>query len=101
MNGPDRRKDRWFPRLLKGLAIAGAGYAVFAILPLTRELTFTPIERLYRAATVPENVYRHRWRKGDVLAWDNRCTMHYAIKDYDESMPRLMHRTTAGGEVPV
>ena len=32
--------------------------------------------------------------------WDNRATMHYAIYDYDDTMPRLMHRTTAGGEKP-
>ena len=55
---------------------------------------------LYELATRPENLYRHRWAKGDVLMWDNRCAMHYAIKDYDENMPRYMHRTTAAGERP-
>ena len=55
---------------------------------------------LYEIATRPENVYRHRWRTGDVVMWDNRCTMHYAVMDYTEDMPRLMHRTTAGGGVP-
>ncbi len=59
------------------------------------------LDFLARHATRPENVYRHRWAVGDVLMWDNRCTMHYAVRDYDESMPRLMHRTTAGGERPV
>ena len=58
------------------------------------------LDFLVRHATRPENVYRHRWAVGDVLMWDNRCTMHYAVRDYDESMPRLMHRTTAGGETP-
>jgi taurine dioxygenase len=55
---------------------------------------------LHELATRPENVYRHRWQKGDVLFWDNRCAMHYAVKDYDEHMPRLMHRTTAAGDRP-
>ncbi len=55
---------------------------------------------LYAFATRPENVYRHRWRKGDVLFWDNRCAMHYAVKDYDEHIPRFMHRTTAAGDRP-
>ena len=55
---------------------------------------------LHAFATRPENVYRHRWRKGDVLFWDNRCAMHYAVKDYDEHMPRFMHRTTAAGDRP-
>lgn len=55
---------------------------------------------LHELATRPENIYRHRWRKGDVLMWDNRCAMHYAVRDYDESMPRYLHRTTAGGDRP-
>ena len=55
---------------------------------------------IYELATRPENVYRHRWASGDVLMWDNRCAMHYAIKDYDEHTPRLMHRTTAAGDRP-
>lgn len=48
--------------------------------------------QLYRAATRPEVTYRHRWTAGDLLVWDNRCVLHYAIHDYTE--PRLMHRIT-------
>ena len=55
---------------------------------------------LYEVATQSKHIYRHRWAAGDVLIWDNRCAMHYAINDYDETMPRLMHRTTAAGEAP-
>ncbi|PPR62790.1 MAG: (R)-phenoxypropionate/alpha-ketoglutarate-dioxygenase [Alphaproteobacteria bacterium MarineAlpha4_Bin2] len=55
---------------------------------------------IYARATRHENIYRHTWRKGDVLMWDNRCTMHYAVRDYDENMPRYLHRTTAAGERP-
>ena len=55
------------------------------------------IHFLTKYATRPENVYRHRWRVGDVVIWDNRATMHYAVHDYDETMPRLLHRTTAAG----
>jgi taurine dioxygenase len=51
-------------------------------------------------ATQADNIYRHRWRAGDTLMWDNRCTMHYAFYDYDESETRLMHRTTAAGDRP-
>jgi len=58
------------------------------------------LNMLYEVATRPDNVYRHRWRVGDVVMWDNRCTMHYAVMDYTEDMPRFMHRTTAGGDVP-
>ena len=59
------------------------------------------LDYLCAEAVRPENVYRHRWRKGDVLMWDNRCAMHYAVMDYDDSMMRLMHRTTAAGDRPV
>jgi taurine dioxygenase len=58
------------------------------------------LEYLYQRAARPENVYRHHWRQGDLLIWDNRCAMHYAVYDYDDTKPRLMHRTTAGGDAP-
>lgn len=58
------------------------------------------IELLASAATRPENVYRHRWQAGDLVAWDNRTTMHYAVHDYDETAVRRMRRSTAQGEVP-
>ena len=29
-------------------------------------------------ATVPDNVYAHRWRAGDLLIWDNSCMIHRA-----------------------
>lgn len=59
------------------------------------------IDFLSAEATRPENVYRHRWRRHDVVMWDNRAAMHYAVRDYDDSMVRIMHRTTAAGERPV
>lgn len=58
------------------------------------------LEMLTAHATRPENVYRHQWQVGDVLMWDNRCTMHYAVRDYDDTMPRFMYRTTAAGDIP-
>ena len=58
------------------------------------------LDTLYAAAVRPENVYRHRWRARDVVMWDNRCAMHYAVMDYTEDMLRLLHRTTAGGDIP-
>jgi len=49
----------------------------------------------------PEFVYRHRWRPGDLLMWDNCMVQHRAIQDYDLPQRRLMHRTTMGGTAPV
>ena len=45
----------------------------------------------------PELVLRHRWRDGDVVIWDNRATMHYAIDDYG-SAERRMRRVTVRGD---
>ncbi len=55
---------------------------------------------LYQHATRPEFVYRHRWRPRDLLIWDNRCLMHYAIADYEGKGERYMHRTTVIAETP-
>jgi taurine dioxygenase len=56
------------------------------------------LQFLYEHSTQPQFVFRHHWRKRDLVIWDNRCTMHYAVVDYDED--RYMHRTTVVGERP-
>ncbi|MBT8421491.1 MAG: TauD/TfdA family dioxygenase [Gammaproteobacteria bacterium] len=40
---------------------------------------------------------RFFWRPDSLAIWDNRCTCHYAVRDYDE--PREMHRVTVIGKV--
>ncbi|MEQ9259790.1 MAG: TauD/TfdA family dioxygenase [Roseovarius sp.] len=43
------------------------------------------IEELMAALTVPEAIYSHRWRPGDVLVWDQRATLHRGTPwNYDE-----------------
>ena len=59
------------------------------------------LDMLIEQATRHENIYRHQWQVGDVLMWDNRCAMHYAVRDYDDTMPRYLYRTTAAGDIPV
>lgn len=44
----------------------------------------------------PEFTVRWSWQPGDIAMWDNRCTRHYAIGDYDEE--RVMHRVTVLGD---
>ena len=68
---------------------------------MTPEESAPLLDWLAEHSTRPENVYRHRWAVGDVLMWDNRCTMHYAVRDYDDTVHRRHHRTTASGERPV
>jgi len=58
------------------------------------------LELLQRRITMPENTIRWNWASGDVAIWDNRATQHRAIDDYD-NQPRLMHRVTLMGDVPV
>lgn len=48
----------------------------------------------------PEFCYRHRWRVGDLVMWDNASAMHLAICDYALPQRRLMHRTTVIGSQP-
>src|SRR6516225_2504211 len=51
------------------------------------------IEELIAFATQPQFVYRHRWTVGDLVMWDNRCTMHRG-RPYDDRQRRVLHRTT-------
>lgn len=59
------------------------------------------LEEMIEWATQPQFVYRHRWRVGDLVMWDNRCTLHKA-GPYDLANDRrLLHRTTVAGDGPV
>lgn len=51
---------------------------------------------LMEHAVQPQFVHTHRWRNGDMVMWDNRCTMHRARR-YDHTQVRDMRRTTVGG----
>ena len=56
------------------------------------------LDELWRHATRPEFAWTHDdWRAGDVLMWDNRCTMH-ARSQVDAAQAREMHRTLIKGE---
>jgi len=57
------------------------------------------IEELIAFATEPRFVYRHRWRVGDLVMWDDRCTMHRGRPYDDTRYRRDMHRTTVSDEI--
>lgn len=55
---------------------------------------------LWAQITRPEFVYRHQWRVGDLLMWDNCSTQHRAVMDYELPQQRHMERTTLHGTAP-
>jgi alpha-ketoglutarate-dependent taurine dioxygenase len=59
------------------------------------------INDLMRHATQKRYEYRHKWRHGDWVIWDNRSVMHQANPDYDMSERRYLYRLMLRGEVPV
>lgn len=67
---------------------------------MTEEESRPVLEYLYEHAVRPEFTCRFRWTRGALALWDNRCTLHYAINDYDGSR-RLMLRTMIAGDRPV
>jgi taurine dioxygenase len=69
------------------------------ILDMSRIESDALLGLLYAHSTRPELLVRHRWNEGDVVIWDNRSTMHYAIDDYSGS-ERRMRRVTLAGSRP-
>ena len=55
------------------------------------------IEELYSHATQPKYEYRHKWRVGDMVIWDNRAVMHQANADYDPNEYRYLYRVMLKG----
>lgn len=55
------------------------------------------LKELFAHCVRPEFVYRHSWKVGDVVMWDNCATLHRATVDYALPQRRLMQRTTLKG----
>ena len=58
------------------------------------------IDELMQHATQKKYEYRHQWRYGDWVMWDNRSVIHQANPDYDMSERRFLYRLMLKGEVP-
>ena len=58
------------------------------------------LDQLLAHATQPRYEYRHRWRPGDMVMWDNRCLLHKANGDYDMAQTRYLYRVMLEGDVP-
>ena len=79
--------------------------AVYVNRLMTRQIEGLPqeesdalLEALFDHSEKPEFVYRHVWKVGDLLLWDNRCSTH-ARDDFPSDQRRLMLRTTVQGTV--
>jgi len=57
------------------------------------------LDELWSYATREEFAWHNVWRPGDLVLWDNRCTMHRR-DHFDENSRRIMHRTQVKGEAP-
>jgi taurine dioxygenase len=52
------------------------------------------IEELRGYMLQPDAQYRHKWRKGDIVIWDNRCSYHKAAADYPPEQERIHWRVS-------
>ena len=81
----------------KSLVLSTSGAYVVGMPPADgREL----LDRLMAHATQEKYVYRHQWRMGDLLIWDNTGTMH-RVRPFDLASGRRLHRFTLNGQEPI
>ena len=57
------------------------------------------LEYLYDQSTRIEFQFRHRWKKNDLVMWDNRSVLHFAVHDHADQ-PRVIHRLQVEGPQP-
>lgn len=69
------------------------------ILDIPEEESRELLAILFAQVTQPQNIYRHSWRVGDLLMWDNCAVQHLATFDY-APLRRHMERTTVEGSLP-
>jgi alpha-ketoglutarate-dependent 2,4-dichlorophenoxyacetate dioxygenase len=58
------------------------------------------LDELTAHATERRFVYSHRWRVGDLVIWDDRCTMHRGMDFDDQRYARDMRRATVSDVAP-
>jgi len=72
-----------------------------AIEGLPEPETLTLLDELLAHATQEKYQYRHKWRLGDLVMWDNRCLLHKANDDYDMTQLRYLYRVMLKGNKPI
>ena len=91
---------RLIPETGESALFSGFPYIAETIDGWTSEESKPVLDYLFAQSIKPDAVYRHRWLPGDVVIWDNRSTMHYAVHDYGEQ-DRFLARTMIEGEAPI
>lgn len=109
--GPDRESQAWHP-LFRRHPISGKTalflstpercQAILGLSPADSEMSLDRhrqvIRLLYQHSVRPYRHYRHCWQPGDIVIWDNRCTMHRA--DHSQVRgDRILHRGLVAGEI--
>jgi taurine dioxygenase len=90
---------RTHPHTGKPCLFVNEGYTA-SIAGLAPEESDRLLKLLFEHLTRPEFIYRHQWRIGDFLIWDNCSTQHRAVFDYALPQRRRMERTTLCGTAP-
>jgi len=73
---------------------------VKGIVGMEKEEADKLIEELVEFVTQERFVYRHKWQVGDILVWDNRCTLHTGTTYDDANSYRIAYRLWAKGDKP-
>ena len=71
-----------------------------SVVGMTRDLSDALIEQLCQATERAEHIYEHVWRVGDLLIWDNRCTLH-ARTVFAPTERRVLRRMAIKGARPI
>jgi taurine dioxygenase len=103
-NYDDAKSSYWHP--VARTHPASGRKALYVNRLMTREIEGLPrkeseaiLQKLFDHQEQPKFVYEHVWRPGDILMWDNRCTLH-ARTDFSAGERRLLRRVTILGEKP-
>ncbi len=83
----------------KALYLGGTTDGAWIVgMPLDKSASL--LVELWDHTTKGQEVFVQQWDQGDIMMWDNRCTMHRR-DGFDPSTIRIMHRTTTAGERPI
>lgn len=68
------------------------------LVELSHEESNMLLDYLVRWIASPRFTVRYRWHKGSIAIWDNRCTQHFVVSDFDQQ--RIIQRVTVMGDKP-